>query len=162
MAGHPRTCTCERCGAEGPLLDFGFQAPDCVWALPPAQRSPRNNKNFAELDDRRFVRGLLPIRLTSGEEFRVGVWLEVGRDIFDDIFESWDDTVRYPQLKFVATIANAAPPWREKILGVEVHVGVRDQNSRPYVFASHTAWLQQVLERGWTDAEYEAVIASIR
>jgi hypothetical protein len=118
--------------------------------------------NFAELDDRRFVRGLLPIRLTSGEEFRVGVWLEVGRDIFDDIFESWDDTVRYPQLKFVATIANAAPPWREKILGVEVHVGVRDQNSRPYVFASHTAWLHQVLERGWTDAEYEAVIASIR
>ena len=106
------------------------------------------------------MRGLLPIRIEDGEEFRYGVWLEVEPAVFDEIVASWNDTVRYPQLRFVGTIANAVPPWREAILGVEIHAGVRDQNSRPFVIAAHAAWLQQLLERGWTDAEYEAAIAS--
>jgi hypothetical protein len=157
---HPRTCTCEQCGAEGPLLDFGFTLPDCVWALPPNERSPRNSKDFAELGNRRFVRGLLPIPIEGGEEFRYGVWLEVETEVFDVIVVSWNDEVEYPKLAFVATIANAVPPWRGKTLGTEVQVGVRDQNSRPFVTAAHQAWLQEVLDRGWSAADYEAAIES--
>lgn len=142
------------------MLDFGFTLPDCVWALPPDERSPRNSKDFAELGKRRFVRGLLPIQIVGGEEFRFGVWLEVEPDVFDVIVASWNDEVAYPQLTFVATIANAVPPWRGKTVGAEVHVGVRDQKSRPFVVSSHVEWLQDVLERGWTEAQYDAAVES--
>ena len=162
MAAHPKTCTCATCGAPTALLDYGYQAPDCVWAQPKAERSPRNNSDFAEFGERRFVRGLLPVKLEDGEEFRYGVWLEVDRETFDEVVKDWNDVDRYPKLRFVAKIANAAPPWRDKILDVAVDVGVREQNSRPFVLAARAAWLQKVLEDGWTMADYRAAIASFR
>lgn len=162
MPSHPETCTCATCGAKTALLDFGFQAPDCVWAQPVNERSRRNNVDFAELSERRFVRGLLPVRLEDGEEFRYGIWLEVEEPIFDEVMSSWDDSERYPKLRFVATIANAVPPWGAKALGVEVDVGVRDQRSRPFVIGTRSPWLQSVLEHGWTMADYEAAVASFR
>jgi hypothetical protein len=68
--------------------------------------------------------------------------------------------VCYPKLRFTARIANAAPPWKQKLLGAEVEVGVRDQSSRPFVRSSAEKWLQTVLVNGWTRAEYEASYAA--
>jgi hypothetical protein len=51
--------------ADTALLDFGYQAPDAVWALPPTERSPRNTPDFAELGEARAGRsrgGLLAAR----------------------------------------------------------------------------------------------------
>ena len=110
VEAHTRTCACAKCGQATQLLDSAFR-PDCGWAQPEGERSRRNNEDFAELDERRFVRGLLPIRLEDREEFRFGIWLEVTADVFDDVLVSWNDDVRYPRWQFVATIANAIPPW---------------------------------------------------
>lgn len=144
-----------------PFLDFAYQMPDCVWAQPADQRSPRNTLDFAELGPRRFVRGLLPIRLPHGNEFTYGIWLEVDKPTFLEVIRSWNDRKRYPRLRFAATIANAAPPWKNGILGVPVDVGTRDQNSRPFVIASPQPWLRDLLDRGWTMADYRAALDAI-
>lgn len=141
-----------------PFLDFGYQMPDCVWQQPADQRSRRNTPDFAELGPRRFVRGLLPIRLPDGREFRYGLWLEIDEPTFQEVNRSWSDPERYPALRFQATIANAAPPWGDPLLGAAVDVGVRDQDSRPFVLASSQPWLQDLLARGWTMAEYRAAV----
>lgn len=160
MPAHPKTCACAKCGAPSLLLDFGYQLPDCVWEQPVSERSSRNSQDFAVHGARRFVRGLLPVKLETGEEFRYGVWLKVKRSTFDEVRATWNDPERYPKLRFVAKIANAAPPWRTKILGVEVDVGVRDQKSRPFVVAARERWLQDLIVRGWTEAEYKAAVES--
>ena len=162
MAAHAKTCTCGTCGAPTDLLDVAFQAPDCIWAQPAAERSPLNNADFAELGSRRFVRCLLPVRLEDGREFHYGIWLEIDHQTFKEVLLSWADEERYPKLRFVAKVANAARPWGEKLLGVEVDVGVRDQRSRPFVIAARARWLQEVLGRGWTAAEYGAVVDRYR
>lgn len=143
------------------MLDFGYQLPDCIWAQPAHLRSPRNTHDFAVLADRCFIRGLLPVKLEDGEEFRYGVWLEVDAAAFRRARKVWNDPARYPALTFAATIANAAPPWAEQILGARVDVGVREPSARPFVRAARDAWLQDLLERGWTGAEYEEVVARL-
>ena len=161
MAAHPKTCICARCGAAASVLDWAYQAPDCVWAQPAAERSALNNEDFAELGERLFVRGLLPVRLEDGEEFRYGIWLEVDLETFKKVLQSWNDRKRYARLRFAARIANAVPPWHDKILGVEVDVGVRDPTSRPFIVTARVRWLQAVIEHGWTTAEHKAVVESL-
>ena len=84
------------------------------------------------------------------------------RETFEEAKASWNDHKRYPSLRFAATIANAAPPWGAKLLGVAVDAGVRERKARPFVIASREPWLQHVLDRGWTAAEYAAVVSSIK
>lgn len=158
MADHPENCTCEVCRPPVPFLDYGFQMPDCVWAQPADQRSRRNTPDFAEFGERRFIRGLLPVRLEDGREFRYGVWLEIDEPTFHEVNRSWSDPERYPRLRFAATVANAAPPWRDQLLGARVDVGVRDQDSRPFVVGSAESWLQDVFDHGWTMADYRAAV----
>jgi hypothetical protein len=160
MAEHPETCECAMCGAATPLLDFGYQAPDCVWAQLPRERSPENTGDFAQFAERRFVRGLLPIKLEDGEEFRFGIWLEVDLATFAVVRASWTDPPRYLRLRFSASVANAVPPWHHRILGCEVEVGTRDATSRPFVIGARDAWLRRVLDAGWTSSDYEAAVAS--
>jgi len=151
---HPVTCTCAACGGSTEFLDFGYQLPDCIWALPPAERG-QQGQSFAELGARRFVRCLFPIRLEDAREFRYGPWIEVEAGTFREIREIWDDP-RYATLRFTGRIANAMPPWRERIANIEVELAVRDQNVRPFVVASSTPWIQELLDCGWTMAEYRA------
>jgi hypothetical protein len=160
MAEHAETCTCSECGAPTALLDFGYQAPDCVWAQLPHERSPENTSDFARLGERRFVRGLLPIKLESGEEFCFGLWFEVDLATYDQVRACWRDPPRYLSLRFTATIANATPPWRESIIGCIVDLGARKATSRPYVIGARDPWLRQLLESGWTASDYDAATAS--
>ena len=160
MAEHPKTCTCSACGASTAVLDFGYQAPDCVWAQPATERWSGNTGDFARLGERSFVRGLLPIKLADGEEFRFGLWFEVDPASGDKIRASWHEPTLYLALQFTATIANAAPPWREQILGCEVELRARQARSRPYVVSAREPWLQALLDSGWTLREYEAAVAS--
>lgn len=151
---HRRACTCAQCGEETPFLDYGYQLPDCVWSQPENARSLNNTKDFAELGSRRFIRGLLPVRLEDGEEFRYGVWLEVDEGSYKHAKQVWNDDARYLDLRFKARVANAAPPWGDKLLGVEVEVAPRETTGRPFVTSTSTRWLQDVLREGWTEDEY--------
>lgn len=100
--------------------DFTFNLPDCVFALPACERSSRNNKNFAELGDRRFVRALLPVPVSDGNELRIGVWVEVtptGYDALRAVF--WDDEAAYLAFELTGTIESALR------LGDHVHRGTQ-------------------------------------
>ncbi len=165
---HPSTCTCAECGATltGPLLDVAFGWPDDVFALPAEDRSARTwqapieHPDFIVLDgSRRFVRGLLPLPLEAGLEFRYGVWLEVATDEFNRILQVWHDETRYMSLRFAARLANALPPWGERTLGQSVEAAAREPTERPYVVCAEEDWLMSALEHGWDHTTYETVIS---
>ena len=81
---------------------------------------------------------------------RPGFVLEVDRNTFENVCKSWNDETRYPALRFQASLANAAPPWRERLLGVVVDAGVRDHESRP--FGGRTRGLVAKGDRAWLDS----------
>src|SRR5215510_15097389 len=126
---------CAACDEPVSGRDFGCALPDDVFEQPIAERSHRNSSDFAELGERRFVRCVMPIRVGTADEFRYGVWLEVQLATFDHIIDVWNDAPRYRELSFDGTIANAVPPWNEKILGCRVTAGTRSANDRPIVVA---------------------------
>jgi hypothetical protein len=136
--------------------------PDCIWDQPVDQRSSRNNADFAELGDRKFVRGLMPVPIETGDEFRYGVWLEVDEATFRRVLAAWNEPDIYIGLEFTAGIANAAPPWGEHLLGAEVDVRVRDAGARLFITDAKHEWLRDLIARGWTKDEYRAAVATLR
>ncbi len=90
----------------------------------------------------------------------LGVWLEVDQATFLDVRNCWNDEKRYLKLRFKAQVANAAPPWRTNLLGLDVEAGVREAKSRPFVMAAEAAWLQKLIDDGWTPDDYQAAVAS--
>lgn len=80
---------CPQCGKDlaGHATDVGYQLPDVVWALPPAERAERAEYGLdcCVLDKNRyFIRGvaLIPIH-DSTERFGWGIWAEVPQLVFD-------------------------------------------------------------------------------
>ena len=167
---HPSGCTCAFCGETilGAIQDYAYTWPDRVFALPPDERASRTwrsseaNPDFVVLDSTAFfVRGLLPIPLGAGEEFRYGVWLEVSQTDFQRILEAWNDDEAYTKLRFRAALANGIAPWGEPALGAAVDVGTRDAGTRPCVTRADDAWLAELLRSGWDRSTYESVARSI-
>lgn len=145
-----------------PPLDYAYRLPDCVFALAPEQRSPRCNQDFAELDDRRFVRSLFPIAIEGGEEFRYGIWVEVAPETFDRVIHAWNDPARYRTLSFDGRVANAFPPLGDSAVGATVSLATRDDTSRPFVVSAEDEAVSSLLVRGWTRDEHLALAASLR
>jgi hypothetical protein len=170
-AAHPPACTCAQCGAAltGPLLDVAMTWPDCVFALSAEERAVRtwqsadHRPDFIVLDGTRFfVRGLLPVPLEGGAEFRYGVWLEVGADEFRHIYVVWHDDAAYARLRFRARLANALRPWGEQTLSQVVEAAPREVTDRPSIVAVDDARLADVLQAGWDRATYAAVVQAFR
>lgn len=161
---HEPGCKCALCGAvvHDPPLDYAYRLPDCVFALPAEHRSSRCNEDFAELGDRRFVRGLLPVPVEDTEEFRYGLWLEVDAATFERVIRAWNDPVAYRALTFSGRIANALPPFGVRSLDVLVDLATRDEKSRPFVVRAQEPWLEELLERGWTQREHLKLAAGLR
>jgi len=161
---HEAGCKCAICGAAipDPPLDYAYKLPDCVFALSAEQRSPRCNEDFAEMGERKFVRGLLPVPIEGGEEFRYGVWVEVDRDTFERVVRVWNDAAAYRTLTFSGRIANAFPPFGQRTVDVLVDLATRDEKSRPFVIHSREPWLVGLLARGWTHREHLDVAQALR
>jgi hypothetical protein len=161
---HVTGCTCATCGVALPdlPLDFAYSLPDCVFALLPEERSPRCNADFAELGERKFVRGLLPVPVQGSEEFRYGVWLEVDADTFQRVLRSWNDPDTFRTLTFSGRLANAVEPFGATTLGVEVEVATRGENARPFVVRSRADWLERLITGGWTRQEYVERASGLR
>lgn len=145
-----------------PLLDYAYGLPDCVFALPKEQRSPRCNEDFAELGERRFVRSLFPIAIEGGDEFRFGIWVEVARETFEHVIRAWNDPVAYRALTFRGSIANDLAPLGQGMLGAAVSLETRDATSRPFVVGAGDARLASLLDRGWTRQEFLVIAAKLR
>jgi hypothetical protein len=148
--------------------DLAYQLPDRIFSLSPAERTARvwqsaeTNSDFAVLDGEAFyVRGIVPVPLPGGDQFRYGAWLEVSQPEFTRILEAWGDDAAYERLRFRARLANALPPFGERAMGAAVEVATGDASARPKVVAADDAWLADLLRDGWDQATYEAFARTI-
>lgn len=143
--------------------DFSFKMPDCVFALPPAQRSPRNQENFADCDGRMFVRALLPIALADGEELRVGVWVEVSREAFFALLRVfWDDEAAYAAMRLTGTIESSLTLAGHDTRGAAVTLTARDPSQCLFVAESATPWLAELLRSCLSVATLPDLLADLR
>ena len=143
--------------------DFSFKLPDCVFALPPDQRSPRNQENFAELDERVFVRALVLVALADGEELRIGVWVEVTREAFFALLRVfWDDEAAYAAMRLTGTIESSLALAGHDTRGAAVTLKARDPSQCLFVAESATPWLAELLRSCLSVATLPDLLADIR
>ena len=128
--------------------DYSFMMPDCVFALPPAKRSPRNQQNFAECDDRLFVRALLPVPISDGGELRVGIWIEVPRQEFFALMEVWDVPDAYIAARLTGQVESSLRVAGNQLAGVSVTLAPRTADQCLFVDDSESLWLARLLRAG--------------
>jgi hypothetical protein len=103
---------CAQCGEvhSRTSLELSFKRPDSVFDLPDAQRKAevRESDDLCTInDDRFFIRGVIPLRVEEWEKpYRIGVWVEVERMVFDRVRELWDDPEQGKEPSFPARLAN--------------------------------------------------------
>ncbi len=143
--------------------DFSFKMPDCVFALPPEQRSPRNQENFADCDGRMFVRALVPIALADGEELRIGVWVEVPREAFFALLRVfWDDEAAYAAMRLTGTVESSLVLAGNDTRGAAVTLTARDPSQCLFVAESATPWLAELLRASLSVANLPELMADVR
>lgn len=128
-----------------------FVLPDPVLAVPESERAERTWGADPLLQVQgigAFVRVLLPIQLTGGFSLTAGTWLAINPSMMRDVWELWE-TPAYAELVLDGYLANALPPWGDKVLGVPAVAAVRDPTQWPYVNRSDAPTLQTVLSREW-------------
>lgn len=126
-----------RCGCCGKelgdfILDYGFQLPDAIWDLSPKEREKRAkyDSDLAQLDHRYFLRGILQLPIIStNEQFRWGIWVEVGQNKFMSYVKNYSDDNSH-EAPFDGIIANQLRGYSNTI-GVYVKVQLGDRSSRP-------------------------------
>jgi hypothetical protein len=167
---HEPACSCGLCGraVEGLWHDLAYQLPDRVFALSDEERAVRvwrsaeTNPDFVVMDEANFyVRGIVPVPLPGGDEFRYGPWLEVTQADFMEVLRAWEDEEAYARLRFRATLANALPPYGGRAFGASVDVATGDVSARPQVVGADDPWLAALLREGWDQATYEAFARTI-
>jgi hypothetical protein len=156
---------CPCCGNDVASVEREIRmgVPDAVLAIPEESREARvrSGGSFCFVDrERFFVRGLLPVRLSDGHEFRFGVWLELPEAACRHLAEVWDRP-EYLAMRFDAVLANSVPPWDAAILDAPCVVSVREQDSLPFVESSAHPELARILTTPWPRAECEAVVDQI-
>jgi hypothetical protein len=130
---------CSVCGrlhsrAESELY---FQRPDIVHALSDEERQRRcfQNADLCVLDDKQyFVRGLLPLPVAGRTRpYRIGVWAEVAREVFDRIRELWTDPSQTSEPRMSACLANRLP-LQPDTLGLRMEIQLTGPTTRPEFF----------------------------
>jgi hypothetical protein len=142
--------------------DFSFGMPDCVHALPPAQRSARNQQNFAECGDRLFVRALFPLPVSDGGELRVGVWIELPPEAFFGLMEAWDDEAQYMAQRLQGPIENAITIAGQQLRGTTVKLAPRTADQCLFVSGSDAPAVARMLREGVSVAGLPALVREIR
>ncbi len=132
---------CTECGHEHPLeeLELTFRRPDVVAALQAEEREARvqENKDLCVLDGERFfIRALLPLPVIEREHpYNVGLWVEVSKQIFERVYEVWDEADQAEEPAFHAEIANDIgihPPS----CGLSASLSLTGPTTRPVVALS--------------------------
>ncbi|MFO0603434.1 MAG: DUF2199 domain-containing protein [Polyangiales bacterium] len=141
--------------------DFSFQMPDCVHALPPARRSRRNQQNFAELGARRFVRALLPIPVSDGDELRIGVWVEVEPAEFTALLRVWEDEAAYLATRLRGPVENSLALVGHDVRGERVSLAPRTASQCLFVAGADSPWLEGLLCTGIAARDLPALLDEI-
>lgn len=143
--------------------DYTLGMPDCVFAMRAADRSPRNQQNFAECGERRFVRALLPIPISDGTELRLGVWVEVASDAFMKLVAVFfDDEPAYVAMKLTGTIESSVEINAQDVSGSSVTLAARTAEQCLFVQSAEPAWLAAAMKRGVTIQALPELVQAIR
>ena len=143
---------CASCGEEHELDEgeIGYDLPDDFFALSAEERKRRGraNADLCELDDRRFIRGVLPLPiLGEGRTFGWGVWAEVSPDAFNRYYEIYSDPEQGNEPSFQGQLANSLPGYSET-LGVPVSIQCQSATARPAFTVSSEHLLQTEQRQG--------------
>jgi hypothetical protein len=103
---------CDQCGKlhDGELFELGYLRPDAVVAMDPEDRAARvreSNDLCAIGEDRYFVRATLPLSIPEiGDDYRIGVWVELPQASYERVRELWTDEDQASEPPFAAILAN--------------------------------------------------------
>ena len=118
MTELPEQFVCGSCGETHNLgdMELGYSLPDEYFELSELDRFKRGkaNSDFCLLDDRCFVRGVVPIPIEGrNSSYNWGVWAEVSQSDFQIIFDTWleDDVTQLQPIE--AVLANTIPEYKE-------------------------------------------------
>jgi hypothetical protein len=133
-------------------LDFSFRLPDALLAVPRNER--QINENFAQLDERRFVRALLPLPVLGGEEFRIGLWFEVAAGDYDAV-------ARKAPLQLSGRADNGFSIGGNPLAGVVGTLVLEPAKACPWVRSASAAWLEQAMCEVRSSDEHFALVREI-
>jgi len=140
--------------------DYSFAMPDCAFALPPAERSPRTSQNFAECGSRLFVRALLPIPISDGSELRIGLWHEVSAEQFFAVMRVfWDDAAEYMRQRVDGQVESSLEIAGHDVRGARVTLGARSADQCMFVISATPDWLAALLRDGVSAAALPELVA---
>ncbi|MDQ3480518.1 MAG: DUF2199 domain-containing protein [Actinomycetota bacterium] len=137
--------------------------PDAVHVVPESERIDRTWGRDPLLQVQgigAFVRVLLPIQLTGGFSLTVGTWLSVDPASLREVWEVWE-TPAYAELVLEGHLANAVPPWGQKVLGIVGVATVRDPTKWPYIQRSDAPSFQNILSTEWPHDAILGAYASV-
>lgn len=140
----------QACGDANAPDEQRFQLPDDV------TRSARADiqDDFIVLDDRFFIRCMVPFAVENRSTWNVATWLEVNRTVAERFVAVWSDPVAYGALRFSGTIANDFGPLSIPIsVGAKVEAHVVQANFLPYVKSGEG--VSEFISNPWPAAAFE-------
>lgn len=114
-------------------LDWGFELPDEVFALPDAEQDEqvRYNDDLCQWGDRFFIRCILPVPLKGADDyFGWGAWAEVEAEVFERYLELYEEDGR-EEPPHPAKLANRLAPYPGTTLGTRVLIQFQTPDERP-------------------------------
>lgn len=148
-----------RCGDTSVPLEYNFMMPDEVFALGETRGARAElHRNFASLDGQRFfVRCLLPIPVEGYGIWCVGLWVEVAKTDYDQVWRSWDIPEDWARLRLSGRIANdgSSALGLPITLGVELTLHTPDPDAPPKVINSSSPELTTMLAETWARNSFE-------
>lgn len=150
-------CDCAECGEtlDENELNVRFEWPEMLLRRPEAER--RHGVSMNAADPMRaslmdvggaggFVRALLDVSLSEDSLISFGVWVRLSREDLVRTAMSWN-TSDYERLELAGELANVIKPW--DVLGAPVEIEVRHPNMLPWVSASASIEVAQMLTATW-------------
>jgi hypothetical protein len=161
--GTARVEFCSECGRPLDAHDrnIRLRLPESVLGLSEEERAERSwsspKTDHLEVQGvGSFVRSLLPIQLSGGFSLTYGVWLQVDPATLRRAWEIWDRQ-DYAGLTLEGRLANAVPPWGERLLQKRVKAIVVDPSELPVIVFGSDPAIDDVLRQVWRHDEVLSV-----
>lgn len=158
---------CSICGEThaGLTTDWAYTLPDEVWALSEPEKAARTrfDSDLCKLDDRYFIRCILPVPLVEQQNaFCWGAWAEVEQSTFYRYVELYEvDGSEEPPHH--GMLANALSPYGQTI-GVPVLIQFGDPAKRPVLTTqpNDQSVLAQEQRVGIDEHRHHEIVARLR
>ena len=129
--------TCAVCGKEHPAraLELSFKRPDIIAEMTDEERAERcrNNDDIYIVEDegRYFIRGLVALPVPENDDnYCIGIWAEVEKEVFQRIWDLWDDENQYMEPPMKGFLANDIPS-HSNTNGLKIQIKLSDPSTRP-------------------------------